>query len=166
MKKNLNNGKPLFGGTSSEDQSIKLNKVVKEDKPKRGRPKKTATVTEPKNETVVKPKQKQQPIKQITKKRSQNQTDKNGKWKDFYTSKPECMKPCEFYVDTGKGKIDIFYGYVERMGATVTDDIYKMRVLRKKYGNLYYREIKGCDTVNDCPNGFPNCDKCEKNLYK
>ena len=40
MKKNLNKGKPLFGETSGADQSVKLNKVVKEDKPKRGRPKK------------------------------------------------------------------------------------------------------------------------------
>ena len=160
MKKNLNKGKPLFGDTSSADQSVKLNKTVKEDKPKRGRPKKTATVTEPKNETVVK--QKQQPIKPITKKRVQYQPDKNGKWKDFSTSKPECMKPCEFYVDTGKDKIDVFYGYVERAGVTVTDEPYKMRVLRKKYGNLQYREVKGCQSVSDCPNGFPHCDKCKK----
>ena len=163
MKKNLNKGKPLFGGDSSADQSVKLNKVVKEeDEPKRGRPKKTATVTEPKKETVVKPKQKQQPIKPVTNKRVQNQPDKNGKWRDFNTSKPEYMKPCEFYVDTGKDKIDIFYGYVERAGVTVTDEPYKMRVLRKKYGNLQYREVKGCQSVNDCPNGFPHCDKCKK----
>lgn len=162
MKKNLNKGKPLFGDTSSVDQSVKLNKTVKEDKPKRGRPKKTATVTEPKNEAVVKPKQKQQPIKQITKKRVPDQTDKNGKWRDFNTSKPECMKPCEFYVDTGKDKIDIFYGYVERTGVTVTDEPYKMRVLRKKHGNLHYREVKGCSNVNDCPNCFPNCKTCKK----
>ena len=162
MKKNLNKGKPLFGETSSADHGVKLNKVVKEDKPKRGRPKKTTTITEPKNEKVAKPKQKQQPIKPITKKRVQDQADKNGKWKDFSTSKPEYMKPCEFYVDTGKDKIDIFYGYVERAGVTVTDEPYKMRVLRKKYGNLHYREVKDCQSVNDCPNGFPHCDKCKK----
>lgn len=160
MKKNLNKGKPLFGDTSSVDQSVKLDKTVKEDKPKRGRPKKTTTVTEPKNETVVK--QKQQPIKPVTKKMVQDQADKNGKWKDFSKSKPECMKPCEFYVDTGKDKIDIFYGYVERAGVTVTDEPYKMRVLRKKYGNLHYREVKGCQSVNDCPNCFPNCKTCKK----
>lgn len=162
MKKNLNKGKPLFGETSGADQSVKLNKVVKEDKPKRGRPKKTATITEPENETVVKPKQKQQSIKPTTKKRVQDQTDKNGKWKDFSTSKPDLMKPCEFYVDTGTDKISIFHGYVERPGVTVTDDFYKIRVLRKKYGNLYYREIDGCDSVNDCPNGFPHCKFCKK----
>jgi len=163
MKKNLNKGKPLFGGNQNSDQSIKLDKAVSQEKPKRGRPKKDVVVSAPKKETVAESKQKQQPIKPITKKQKvKDQPDKNGKWKDFNTSKPEYMKPCEFYVDTGKDRIDIFYGYVERAGVTVTDEPYKMRVLRKKYGNIQYREVKGCQSVNDCPNGFPHCDKCKK----
>jgi len=139
MKKSKQNGNQMKLFDLSAKNTAPKNEP--EPKKKRGRP--------PKSTTVAAETKQKKPVKETP-------------WKDFSKSKPEFMHPCEFYVDTGNGKVDIFYGYVEREGINVTDEPYKMRVLRKKYGNLQYREVKGCQSVNDCPNGFPHCDKCKK----
>lgn len=89
------------------------------------------------------------------------QSENDSSWKSFYDSRPEKLAPCEFYVDTGKKK-EYFYAYVSESGLACTDEPYKLIVLRKKYNNLYYREISGCDSVYNCPNMFPNCKNCRK----
>ena len=138
MKKSKQNGNQMKLFDLSAKNIAPKNET--EPKKKRGRPPKSTTVD-------VETKQKK-PVKEAP-------------WKDFSKSKPEFMQPCEFYVDTGNGKVDIFYGYVEREGINVTDEPYKMRVLRKKYGNLNYREIAGCKDVSKCPRQFPDCKNCK-----
>lgn len=142
MRKSKQNGNQM----KLFDLSAKNTSPEKETEPKkkRGRP--------PKSTTTVVETEKQKPQKPA----------KEIPWKDFSKSKPEFMHPCEFYVDTGNGKIDIFYGYVEREGINVTDEPYKMRVLRKKHGNLHYREIAGCKDVSNCPRQFPDCKNCKQ----
>ena len=83
-------------------------------------------------------------------------------WKSFDTSRPDIFTPCEFYVNKGTDKKDIFYGYVTRLGSVCTDDPYNLVVMRKKYNNLYYREIDGCTSINECSNFFPDCRNCKK----
>ena len=127
------------------------------EKKKRGRPKKFISDPVPENET----KKKEKTTKQVKEKSvvvSDAKPD-NG-WKDYLKSKPEPLVPCEFYVDTGKEKKDIFTGYLMDAGCTVTDEPYKLVVMRNKYGNLFYREIKGCSDIRNCPNEFPKCSKC------
>ena len=51
-------------------------------------------------------------------------------------------------------------------GETITDEPYKLVVLRKRYNNLYYREIDGCENVLQCPKEFPFCDNCSKRKSK
>lgn len=121
---------------------------------KRGRPKKI--VTEP--EIPVEKKKRGRP-KKVVEPVSTVKVDSD--WKDFLTrEKPELLKPLEFYVDAGDGKQDIFRGYRKDSYGIITDEPYKLHVLRKRYNNLYYREILGCDTVENCPNNFPTCELC------
>lgn len=89
----------------------------------------------------------------------------NKGWKDYNTSKPELMHPCEFYTQDDKGKQYMFYGYLESVGCAVTDDPYKMVVLRKKFGNMFYRELP-CKDLSNCKDNFPHCKNCKLNKEK
>lgn len=152
MKKQ-NNLKPLFLNTKSQIQSEET-----PEKKKRGRPRKNP-VEQPKQEV------KTQPVKKETKKEitpKQSNIKPISGWKDFLKQKPDVLIPLEFYVDTGKQKQDIFRGYISQDGLTVTDEPYKLVVLRNKYGNLFYRFIYGCPNLNNCPNDFPSCDLCKR----
>lgn len=163
-------GKALFVvGESKQDTSVQV-------KPKRGRPKKNQVepVTPiPKKEKRVKKEKVPETVVKEVKKRGRPKKNPNpvevetpvpqeSPWKDFNTSKPALLQPVEFYVDTGKEKKDIFRGFIQYPGFTATDEPYKMCVLRKKYGNLWYREIEGCVDVSNCPDNFPHCDRCKR----
>lgn len=127
---------------------------VIQEKKKRGRPKKVVSNHIKEKETT----KKKEVVKEKTNIKSDAKPDKG--WKDFSKTKPDALVPCEFYVDTGKEKKDIFTGYIMDAGCTVTDEPYKLVVMRNKYGNLFYREIKGCSDIRNCPNEFPSCSKC------
>jgi hypothetical protein len=163
-RKNLTSRKSLFDIPQSTEPK------------KRGRPKKTVTELE----IPVEKKKRGRPKKIVESVPTQAQTEKkrgrpkkvqetkpvkvDSSWKDFLNGeKPELLKPLEFYVDTGDGKQDIFRGYRQDSCGTVTDEPFKMYVLRKRYGNLYYREIPGCNTIENCPNNFPDCELCGRN---
>jgi len=151
--KKQNNSKPLFLNTKNQTQSEQT-----PEKKKRDRPKKNPT-EQPKQEV------KTQPVKKETKKeitQKQSNIKPISGWKDFLKQKPDALIPVEFYVDNGKQKQDIFRGYVSRDGMTVTDEPYRLVVLSKKYGNLFYRFIYGCPNLNNCPNDFPSCDLCKR----
>ena len=90
----------------------------------------------------------------------------DSEWKDFSTNKPELLIPVEFRIDTGKGKYIQFRGYMKEKRVTCTDEPYKLVVLRKKYGNLFYREIPGCTDIQKCPDQFPTCEKCPNHKTK
>lgn len=92
------------------------------------------------------------------------QTD--SEWKDFSTNKPEPLVPVEFRIDKGKGKYIQFRGYMKEKRVTCTDEPYKLTVLRKKYGNLFYREIPGCTDIQKCPDQFPTCEGCPNHKTK
>lgn len=147
MRKKNSSAKPLFS----------MNTEKEEPKKKRGRPKKETVDIGDKQKQRKKPDTK-------SKKETVTKTDehivKEKPWKDFNKTKPECLVPVEFYVNTGKEKKDIFTGYIRIPGETITDEPYKLVVLRKKYGNLNYREIDGCPDLSKCPNGFPHCKEC------
>lgn len=159
MRKRKTNGKFLFQVPSMTKQEPET------PKRKRGRPSKQ------KQEPVIPVK----PVEPLVKKRGRPKKEKvavpvepvvsqpvDNEWKDFNTTKPVTMQPVEFYVNMGKSKIDIFRGYIWQPGVTVTDEPYKLVVLRKKYGNLWYREIPGCVDTSNCPGGFPHCEKCKR----
>ena len=149
-----------------------------EPKKKRGRPKKQQIIEEPVK--VVKKrgrprKEQSEPIvekpvekvekKKVTQKQTQPKPIKPDRgWKSFNIDDIELLKPCEFYVDTGKETRDIFRGYRAEKYIICTDEPYKLHVIRKRYNNLFYREIVGCASINSCPNMFPNCEKCK--IYK
>lgn len=160
----------LFDSLSSPDDKQDDKKPEK----KRGRPKKNPepvktqqTVVKPekskkesakkeKKEIIVKQPKSPEPVKKKTTKKLKDD------WKSFDESKPEKLVPCEFYVDTGSEKQDIFYGYISEENLTCTNEPYKLIVIRKKYGNLYYREIKGCSSIHECKDYFPDCKHCKK----
>lgn len=149
-----NNAKPLFDLSNEEPVKRKM-----------GRPRKTEQ-TQTKKEVVKnveKLKEKTKNAKQCIK---EELDPADVGWKDFTKSKPELLQPVEFYVDTGKKKKDIFRGYIKTPGETITDEPYKLVVLRKRYGNLYYRNIEGCNDISQCPKEFPFCDKCSKRKKK
>lgn len=184
MKKQNNSANPLFNIQASKKQDD-----VIDEKPikKRGRPPKqkvtVETITEQQESKTTKELNYDQLRKQSKKlHKSDKKNDDNRKqekvksrrtelgenkssgpdvgWEDFNHSRPQALKPLEFYVDTGKEKKDIFRGYISRDGSTATDEPYKLTVIRRKYNNLYYREIKGCD-LSQCPNNFPSCENCK-----
>lgn len=140
----------MLGGFFSNISTIKdsSNKESKQ-KPKQEVPKK-------KQDKSI-----QKKVETVAEKKTIKQNDDSG-WKSFDLTRPDMLVPCEFYVDTGDSKKDIFYGYVAEMGMTCTNEPYKLVVLRKKYNNLYYREVKDCENVFDCPNGFPDCKNCKR----
>lgn len=154
MRKN-NNAKPLFDLSQTD-----------EPKKKRGRPKKSEQ--EKVQPIKEKQEQKSRKVKETKIEKTPEQKTKvkpsiieDEGWMDFSKSKPELFAPIEFYVDTGKAKKDIFRGYIRQEGETVTNDPYKLVILRKKYGNLYYREIYGCTDIRMCPKEFPFCENCK-----
>ena len=155
--------KPLFGNPVVENKVDK-----KTDPPKRrGRPpkvktevvevKETKKVTTKKENKVVEKKPVEKPIP----KPEHNIKPEKG-WKDFDKCKPEILRPCDFYTQDPKGKQYTFRGYILMPGCTITDDPYKLVILRKKFGNLFYKELP-CLTVKECPKEFPDCDNCPKN---
>jgi hypothetical protein len=129
--------------------------------------KKTVDETSALKPEKTKRKRKESTVKESKQDRKDNNTvinkqnDQDSGWKSFYDSRPEKLAPCEFYVDTGKKK-EHFYAYVSESGLTCTDEPYKLIVLRKKYNNLYYREISGCNSVYNCPKMFPDCKNCRR----
>lgn len=184
MKKQNNSASPLFNIQASKKQDdVVENKPIK----KRGRPPKqkvvVETVTEQQESKHTKELnydqlrkqskklnnsnkkkediQKQEKVKSNRTALGENKSDgPDVGWKDFVHNRPDVLKPLEFYVDTGKEKRDIFRGYISIDGSTATDEPYKLTVIRRKYNNLYYREIKGCD-LSQCPNNFPSCENCK-----
>jgi hypothetical protein len=103
--------------------------------------------------------------KSITTNTQESSCNNTATWRLYPDNKPEIMKPCEFYVDTGSKKKDVFYGYLADRLSLCTDEPYKMIVLRKKFNNLYFRELKDCD-LSQCPNGFPCCKDCKRSKHK
>ena len=156
MKKQ-NNSKPLFLNTKSQIQSEQT-----PEKKKRGRPRKSP-IPEKQNTTIEKKSISTDP-KEIKKEQlpKQSNVKPESGWKDFLKQRPESLIPLEFYVDTGKEKHDIFRGYISHDGLATTDDPYKLIVLRKRFGNLFYRFIYGCTNLDNCPNNFPMCELCKR----
>ena len=173
--------KPIDAKKSAEPVSETPKKEPKKDvstesaKPKkRGRPPKPKTDIV---ETVKKDDSKKQskPNKETVKespKKTESQPEKKkpsalkvegypkGYWTLYGETKPEEYVPCEFYVDDESGKITVSYGYISHDGGIITDDPYRVVVLRKKYNNLYYHPITECGHVARCPNMYPHCDRC------
>lgn len=162
--KNKQFQKPLFEVLASK----------KEDKPKKEEsaptPKRRGRPPKQKQETVsqvkVSPKkdmkigEKKKIVEKVVETKSIIKPERG--WKDFNKTKPDILRPCEFYVQDKKGKQYMFFGYIKEPGCTVTDDPYKLVVLRKRFGNLFYRELK-CLDISNCPNSFPDCEKCKLN---
>ena len=119
------------------------------EKKKRGRHKKSVTEVVVKKEEVT-----------ITK-HTQPKKEKEVTWEDYNKSRPETFVPCEFCVKTDKGE-ELFNGYVTLDKNLCTNEPYKAIVLRKRFGNMYYRKINGCSDVRLCPGEFPNCKNCKK----
>lgn len=161
MKKS-NFQKPLFSISNNKDIS------TTEQPKRRGRPPKQKQNITPKQNTPKKDSPKITP-KIVEKKKlvekpvpQKSNVKANRGWKDYNTSKPELMHPCEFYTQDDKGKQYMFYGYLESVGCAVTDDPYKMVVLRKKLGNMFYRELP-CKDLSNCKDNFPHCKTCKLN---
>lgn len=158
MKKQ-NNSRPLFLNTKSQIQSEQT-----PEKKKRGRPRKNP-IPEKQNTTIEQKSTRTNHEKSEIKKEQfpkQSNVKPESGWKDFLKQRPESLIPLEFYVDTGKEKHDIFRGYISHDGLATTDDPYKLVVLRKRFGNLFYRFIYGCTNLDNCPNNFPMCELCKR----
>lgn len=155
-RKKVNMQKPLFVIDKKED--------TKEQTPvkttHRGRPKKNKSTTD----TTQTKSKKKTGQKSILTTETENVTVVKAEkgWKDFNKTKPELMQPCEFYVEGKNGKKYEFRGYIKEPGCTVTNEPYYLVVLRKRYGNLFYKEIKGCTDVRLCPQEFPECKNCKR----
>ena len=146
MKKQQAVGKPLFGKKEEPKQP-----TITEDKPvkKRGRPKKE----EQKKPIDESPKKK-------TVKKQERPVEDERPWKDYYKQRPSNNVPCEFYVQMGRKRSPIGRGFIENGYIIYTDEPYYIIGARKKYGNLFYREI-GCPNLDNCPDGFPKCKLCK-----
>lgn len=152
----------LFGSSKKQDQvELKQDKTTKQesipakDTIIKKEPKQQKQVREPVIEKQKEPLKQSKPLKQ------NKVVDKDKyKWQSFDKVHPEIGVPCEFYVQTDKSK-EYFYGYIADIGVNCTNDPYKMVVLRKKFNNLYYREL--CNSILNCPNNFPNCENCKLN---
>lgn len=158
MRKAVNK-RPLFdlASSSSEEpkrKGRKSRKSKEEDVPKE-------SVESTKRKRRRKSKESEKPVTPPT---TNLQTD--SEWKDFSTNKPEPLVPVEFRIDKGKGKYIQFRGYMKEKRVTCTDEPYKLTVLRKKYGNLFYREIPGCTDIQKCPDQFPTCEGCPNHKTK
>lgn len=158
MRKAVNK-RPLFDLSSSSSEEPKRKgrksrKSKEEDVPKE-------SVESTKRKRRRKSKESEKPVTPPT---TNLQTD--SEWKDFSTNKPEPLVPVEFRIDKGKGKYIQFRGYMKEKRVTCTDEPYKLTVLRKKYGNLFYREIPGCTDIQKCPDQFPTCEGCPNHKTK
>ena len=111
----------------------------------------------PKKRTRASSKPKPEPVAEV---KQPTKTDDRRGWKDYSKTKPGIHVPCDFFIDTGK-KVVSFRGFMQTEKILCTDDPYKATVMRKKYGNMFYKEIKGC-TVEQCESGFPRCESCKK----
>ena len=83
-------------------------------------------------------------------------------WKDYNTSKPDIGIPVEFMIMTEKGKQLIFHGFRKSVSEAYIDEPYYFAILSKKFNNLQYRLINGCQDAWNCPDHFPSCDRCPK----
>lgn len=158
--------KPLFEVESKETQ--KQNKkqivveIVEQSKKRRGRPKKNTVVSpitkkeSPKNSTKI-----GEIKKSVVEKKPTGTMKPDKGWKDFKKSRPEPLRPCDFYVVDEKDKRYEFRGYVRHHNGVITDHIYELAVIGKRTGNIFYRELP-CDNVSNCPNEFPSCETCKQ----
>lgn len=158
MRKTVNK-KPLFNLSPSPSEEPKRKGRKSRKSKEQDIPKESVEPT--KRRRRRKSKESETPVTPIT---TNLQTD--SEWKDFSTNKPEPLVPVEFRIDKGKGKYIQFRGYMKEKRVTCTDEPYKLTVLRKKYGNLFYREIPGCTDIQKCPDQFPTCEECPNHKNK
>lgn len=158
MKK-VSNKRPLFDLSSSSSEEPKRKERKSRKRKEQDPPKESVEPT--KRRRRHKSKESEAPPTPTT-----TNLPTDSEWKDFSTNKPELLIPVEFRIDTGKGKYIQFRGYMKEKRVTCTDEPYKLVVLRKKYGNLFYREIPGCTDIQKCPDQFPTCERCPNHKTK
>ena len=156
MRKKQTHQIPLFGFDKKEVPKEPPKEVTEKPVKKRGRPPKN------KQDSGLTQKENTQPKK----KNETSRKSLGAGWKDFNKTKPELLQPCEFCIVDDKGNHLMFNAFIKEPGCTITNDPYKLVVLRKRYGNIYYKEIKTCSNVQECPEGFPNCENCKKKKIK
>ena len=130
--------KPLFDVSPSKEKEPRKRREGKEKKPvdnKRKRRKKSEPIVE---------------------------SNSGSEWEDYSTNKPDIGVPIEFRVTTDKGKELIFHGFRKATYETYIDEPYYFAILSKKFNNLQYRLINGCQDAWNCPDHFPSCDRCPK----
>ena len=161
MRKTVNK-RPLFDLSSSSSEEPKRKERKSRKRKEQDVPKES--VEPAKRKRRRKGKEQETPVTPVTPVETNIPTD--SEWKDFSTNKPELLVPVEFRIDTGKKKYIQFRGYMKGKYVTCTDEPYKLTVLRKKYGNLFYKEIPGCTDIQKCPNQFPTCERCPNRKTK
>lgn len=149
----LPDSKKAMDSSKRTKKSEPIQEVIEPQKKKRGRPKKNPEPVQAQKKDIPK-----KPIKQDSKKKDAG-IDKS--WKPFTDAqKPPVLAPCQFCVSMDGKQSDTAYGYISQDGGIITSDPFVVAVLRKRYGNLYYREVKECPTIFSCPNQFPDCEHC------
>ena len=157
--------KPLFEVESKELQ--KKNKkqedveLVETTKKRRSRPKKNTLVHTTKKESPKSGIKIGESKKSVVEKKPTGTLKPDKGWKDFKKSRPEPLRPCDFYVVDEKDKRYEFRGYVRHHNGVITDHIYELAVIGKRTGNIFYRELP-CENVSNCPNEFPRCETCKQ----
>lgn len=158
MRKAVNK-RPLFDLSSSSSEEPKRKGRKSRKSKEQDAPKESAEST--KRRRRRKSKESETPVTPPT-----TNLQNDSEWKDFSANKPEPLVPVEFRIDKGKEKYIQFRGYMKDKRVTCTDEPYKLTVLRKKYGNLFYREIPGCTDIQKCPDQFPTCEGCPNHKTK
>ena len=157
--------KPLFEIESKEPQKKNKKqedvKIVEAAKKRRGRTKKNTSVTTTKKESPKLGTKIGESKKLVVEKKPTVTVKPDKGWKDFKKSRPEPLRPCDFYVVDEKDKRYEFRGYVRHHNGVITDHIYELAVIGKRTGNIFYRELP-CEDVSNCPNEFPSCENCKQ----
>ena len=157
--------KPLFEVESKETQKKNRKQedveIVEEAKKRRGRTRKNTVVPATKKESPKLGTKIGESKKLVVEKKPTGTLNPDKGWKDFKKSRPEPLRPCDFYVVDEKDKRYEFRGYIRHHNGVITDHIYELAVIGKRTGNVFYKELP-CENVSNCPNEFPSCENCKQ----
>jgi hypothetical protein len=151
--------KPTKSMTTNIDKPIKrrgrppkTDKVIN-SKPTNTKPNVKTTKPTP-TKSTTKPTASIKPTTTTTKITKQDNTSR--RWHNMETNKPEEFRPLEFNSNY-KNPI---YGYKLPHGI-ITNNPYYLNAYKKETGCIEWQYISGCNNLNKCPRGFPDCTNCE-----
>ena len=157
-KKATPKGISLFSNLKEtvEKPNVSTEKTNKSESKSKGRPK-TETKNKSKNNLLTSPPKTTKP--KTTPKNNQSKSEPTAleRWHKSNNNPPAEFRPIEFNTNYKKP----VRGF-KIVGGYIVNTPYYLNKTNKANGYLEWKYISSCSTLDKCPNGFPDCENCDR----